>query len=126
MKSVDEYKITTDIRGNIVVDRDDLFVYYAKSCCSADTGYTTYHYFIVASTGSKEEYMPETFDNLLSDYSAIGGYEAYSFRETVSRDLTGNIKTWNECGRNYVLSMGWETRKDGKTFKSAAMIDRLT
>jgi hypothetical protein len=124
-KSVNRYNFTTDIKQNIFVDRDDLFVYYAKSCCSTDTEYSTYHYFIVAATGSKERYMPESEGGLLFDYSAIGGYEAYSFREATSRDLTGNLKTWSECGRNYILSMGWETRKDGKTFKSAAMIARL-
>ena len=125
MKSVDEYSFPADIRANIVANRDDLFVYYAKSCCSTDTGYESYHYFIVASTGSKEKYMPEPEGGLLFDYSAIGGYEAYSFREAVSRDLTGSVKTWSECGRNYVLSMGWETRMDGRGFTTPAMIDRL-
>jgi hypothetical protein len=126
-KSVDEYKTTTNIRGNIVVDRDDLFVYYAKSCCAAETGYSTYHYFIVASVGSKERYMPEPEGGLLFDYTSIEGrYETYSIRETTSRDFTGSVKTWSECGRSYILSMGWETRRDGKTFTTPAMIERLT
>jgi hypothetical protein len=126
-KSVDEYKVTTDIRENIVVNRDDLFVYYAKSCCATETGYSTYHYFIVASVGSKERYMPEPEGGLLFDYSSIEGrYETYSLRETTSRDFTGSVKTWSECGRSYILSMGWETRRDGKTFTTPAMIERLT
>jgi hypothetical protein len=125
-KSVDVYKIPADTIDNIRVNRNGLFVYYGKSCC--ETGeYETYHYFILASSGAKEKYMPESFDGLLYDYARIeGGYEAWSYREAASRDLTGSVKTWSECGYGYVLSMGWETRKVGKIFKGAEMIDRLS
>jgi len=115
--------------GDVIVNRNDLFVFYTKTCCEAGETYNSYRYFIlaVAGEGEKDKYMPVSFGEIYYDYSDLFGmYKTYNFKEIrAPKDMTGILRTWDECGNSYILSVGQEDRRLGEAFSTSSMINAL-